>query len=158
MAGRILRLERGDHTLQRTALAHEAFLRLFALQQGKILPEREFLSLAAHKMRQILVDHARRRRSKKRGGDLTRVSESESDQGFARDEVYVLAIDEALTRLGNIDARAASVVELKFFCGHTNEEVAELLGVSDGTIESDWQFARSWLFGILKDNDRRSRI
>jgi RNA polymerase sigma factor (TIGR02999 family) len=149
MAARLLRRERVDHTLQRTALVHEAFIRLFGQRPGQTLSTQNFLGLAAHQMRQILIDYGRKHNSQKRGGEFARVPLFEADPSTARDEDSLLALNEALDLLGKIDSRALSVVELKFFSGYTNDEAAEILGVSDGTVESDWQFARSWLFGAL---------
>ncbi len=158
MASRMLRRERSDHTLQRTALVHEAFIRLFGKQPDQKLDTREFLSLAAHQMRQILIDYGRKHRSQKRGGELLRVPLFEADKGNERDDDSLLALDEALERLGKIDPRALSVVKLKFFGGYTNAEAAVILGVSGGTVEADWQFARSWLFGALADRGTRSQV
>jgi RNA polymerase sigma factor (TIGR02999 family) len=158
MAAWLLRRERDDHTLQRTALVHEAFIRLFGRSPDQTLSAQNFLALAAHQMRRILIDYGRKRHSQKRGGEFVRVPLFESEPSIVRDEDSLLALNEALDLLGKIDSRALSVVELKFFGGYTNEEAAEILGVSDGTVEGDWQFARSWLFGALTDKDARSRV
>lgn len=158
MAARLLRRERGGHTLQRTALAHEAFLRLFGRIPGPEVSVESFLTSAARQMRQILIDHSRKRHAQKRGGAAVRVPFTDADQGMSRDEDSVLALDQALRKLEALDPRAHAVVELKFFCGFTNEEAARILGVSDGTVESNWQFARSWLFGVLADKRRCSRL
>lgn len=158
MAARLLRRERDDHTLQRTALVHEAFIRLFGIKPEDMSSQENFLALAAHLMRQILVDYARKHGAKKRGGEFGRVPLFEADMYADRDEDSLFALDEALERLGRIDERALYVVELKFFCGYTNRETARILRVSDGTVEADWQFARSWLFGILADKTRPSRV
>jgi RNA polymerase sigma factor (TIGR02999 family) len=152
MAARLLRRERDGHTLQRTALVHEAFIRLFGERPGQHLAVHNFLGLAAHQMRQILIDYARKHKSQKRGGELERVPLFEADSPLVIGvEDSLLALNEALDRLGTIDARALSVVELKFFCGYTNAETAAILRISDGTVEADWQFARSWLYGTLAD-------
>lgn len=158
MAARLLRHERDDHTLQRTALVHEAFLRLFGKLPDETLSTQSFLAIAAHQMREVLIDYGRKRRSQKRGGDFARVPLFEADHAVDHDQDAVLALDAALTRLGDIDARTVAIAELKFFCGYTNDETAKILGVSDGTVEADWQFARSWLFGALTDKGSHSRV
>jgi len=155
IAGRLLRKERDNHTLQRTALVHEAFLRLFGKKQIRDLAPQEFLAFAAHQMRQILIDYGRKRSAKKRGGDFCRVPMFESEHSFARDEDSFLALNDALDRLGDLDPRALAVVELKFFGGCTNNETAEVLGVSDGTIEAVWLHARLWLLRELNTPARK---
>jgi RNA polymerase sigma factor (TIGR02999 family) len=146
LAGRLLRGERRNHTFQKTALVHEAYLRMVkgktALQD---LPANEFLALAAHEMRLILIDYGRRRGAKKRGGKFLRVPLFDFEHSFERDEDALLALDEVLNRLEKLDARAVRVVELKYFAGCTNQETAEVLGVSDGTVEALWLHARLWL-------------
>jgi RNA polymerase sigma factor (TIGR02999 family) len=149
MAARLLRRERRDHTLQRTALVHETFIRLFGKHPEQSLSAKNFLALAAHQMRLILIDHGRKHRSQKRGGEYDREPLFEGDHRFVRDEDSLLALNEALERLGKLDSRAHSIVELKFFGGFTNAEAAAILGVSDATVEANWQFARTWLFGAL---------
>jgi RNA polymerase sigma-70 factor, ECF subfamily len=146
LAGRLLRRERRNHTLQQTALVHEAFMRMLkGKARLKDLPPAEFLALAAHQMRLILIDYGRKHRAKKRGGEFSRVPLFEFEHSFERDEEALLALDEALNRLAKLDQRAVKVVELKYFAGCTNDEVAEVLGVSDGTVEADWLHARLWL-------------
>lgn len=149
MAGCLMRRERAGHTLQRTALVHETFIRLFGVHPGGTTSVRSFLALAAHQMRNILIDYARRHRSLKAGGGYSRVPLFEVEDGRAQDADALLALNEALDRLGELDERALSVVELKFFGGFTTAEAAAVLQVSDGTVEEDWHFARSWLFGAL---------
>ena len=160
MAARLLRRERDDHTLQRTALVHETFIRLLARRSTHTDSSEGFLARAAHLMREILIDYGRRRHAKKRGGDFARVALFEADQALRtdRDEDGLIALNQALDQLGKIDQRALSVVELKFFCGCTNAEAAKILRMSDGTVESDWQFARSQLFGILTRKSPRSQV
>jgi RNA polymerase sigma factor (TIGR02999 family) len=158
MAARLLRRERDAHTLQRTALVHEAFIRLFGRSPSQVASARDFLALAAHQMRQILIDYGRKHGSVKRGREFERVPLFEGDQGVQADVDQFLSLNEALERLARIDPRALSVVELKFFSGHTNDETAEILGVSDATVEADWQFARSWLFGTLTEKGTRFRV
>lgn len=149
IAGFLLRAERPNHTLQRTALVNEMFVRLFGSRKIRELDRQLFLPIAARQMRQILVDHGRKRRATKRGGDLVRAPLIESDHCLVRDEDSFLALNEALEALGKLDARALAVVELKFFGGMTNKEAALQLGLSDGTIESIWLHARLWLFRSL---------
>lgn len=149
MAARLLSRERDNHTLQRTALVHEAFIRLFGKRPTKDCFPQSFLGLAAHQMRQILIDYGRKHGAKKRGADFARVPLFDADCRLTRDEDSLLALNEALERLGEMDQRALSVVELKFFGGFTNAESAEILGVSDGTVEATWLHARLWLFREL---------
>ncbi len=150
IAGRLLRRERTGHTLQRTALVHETYLRLLGNISLRDYTPESFLALAAHQMRQVLIDYGRKRGAQKRGGELTRVPLLEAEFGFARDEDSVLALNEALERLGQLEPRALAVVELKFFGGCTNAEAAEILTVSEGTVEGVWLHARLWLFRALK--------
>ncbi|MBS1826578.1 MAG: sigma-70 family RNA polymerase sigma factor [Acidobacteria bacterium] len=156
IAGHLLRSERANHTLQRTALAHETFLRLFGKRRLKDIDLEALLPLAAHQMRQVLVDYGRRRRAEKRGGGLVQVPLFESDHSIVRDEDSFLALNEALEELGRLDPRALAVVELKFFRGCTNQEAADELGVSDGTIEAVWLHARLWLYRALNAPPRKS--
>lgn len=156
LAGRLLQRERAGHTLQRTALVHEALLHLGMKRFSEVLSAENFLAIAAHQMREILVDYARRRQTRKRGRDFIRVPLFEEECATGRDEDAFLALNEALDRLGAMDARALAVVELRFFQGCTNNETAAILGVSDGTVEADWQFARSWLYGSLRDRNAQS--
>jgi RNA polymerase sigma factor (TIGR02999 family) len=158
MAGRLLRKERDAHTLQRTALAHEALLRLFKNPPPPTTPIQEFLALAAHQMRNVLIDYGRRRSAQRRGASLVRVPLCEAEVGVCRNDDEFLALDEALERLGLLDRRSLAVVELKYFSGCTTDQTAEILGVSDGTVEQDWKFARSWLHQELTKPDARSRI
>lgn len=149
IAARLLRHEREGHTLQKTALVHETFIRLFEKHPETALSARSFLGLAAHQMRLVLVDYGRKHRAGKRTGRLQRVPYLEVDHGFARAEDAILAIDAAMEKLQQLDQRAHAVVELKFFAGFTNQETAGILNLSAGTVEQDWQFARAWLFGVL---------
>lgn len=157
IAGHLLRAERANHTLQRTALAHETFLRLFGKRSLKQLDLQALLPLAAHQMRQVLVDYGRKRRAKKRGGGLVRAPLFDSDHSIVRDEDSFLALNGALEELGKLDPRALAVVELKFFRGCTNKEAAEKLGLSDGTIESVWLHARLWLYRALSTPSQQAQ-
>ncbi len=140
----MMQRERHGHTLQPTALIHEMFLRL-DLPERDQRDERRLLACAARIMRQVLVDHARRRGAAKRGGDAQRVALDTRALGAATDSHDVLDLHEAIERLGAADARKAAVVDLKFFGQMTHAEIAAELGVSAKTVESDWYFARAWL-------------
>jgi RNA polymerase sigma factor (TIGR02999 family) len=145
IAGRVFRAQPAGHTLQPTALVHEVWFRL-ADQPG--MPETgrtHFLNLAAQAMRQILTDHARRRRAARRGGEWQRVSLGHVEYESSTREVDVVDLDDALSALGEIDERQARVVEMRFLAGMTIEETAEALGVSPRTVQLDWRMARAWL-------------
>lgn len=149
VAGRYFRRQGSDHTLQPTALVHEAFLRLVDQTQARWKDRAHFFAVAAKAMRQILVSHARARGAEKRGGGRAKIAFTDALTPANAAEFDPLALDEALTRLADLDERKARVVELRFFSGLTNEEVAEVLGVSLTTIESDWRMARAWLSRML---------
>jgi RNA polymerase sigma factor (TIGR02999 family) len=153
LAGRFLRGERRDHTLQATALVHEAYLRLVGTKSQNWESRRHFYRVAAKAMRRILVDHARRHRSAKRGGDLQAVSLNQAEQAFGDTAVDLVELDDALTRLAGFDARKSLVVELRFFVGLTAEETAKTLDISTRSVERDWRLARAWLFRELKRTD-----
>ncbi len=154
MARRFLRSEREGHTLQPTALVNEAFLKLFGKVPDSAVTPQAFLALSAHQMRQVLVDYARRRNSQKRGGDQTQVPLFDTHATLQGDLDSLTDLNDALERLGKLDGRALTVVELKFFAGFTNEEAAAILGVSDGTVESTWYSARLWLMRELRASNR----
>jgi RNA polymerase sigma factor (TIGR02999 family) len=139
-----LRAERPGHTLQATALVHEAYLRLVG---GGATPRNRthLFAMAATLMRQILVDHARRRDAHKRGGAATMIALDEGVPAPTVATVDLLALDEALTELSALDPRLCQVVELKFFAGLTIDETAEALHVSPATIERDWTVSKAWL-------------
>jgi RNA polymerase sigma factor (TIGR02999 family) len=142
IAARHMRGERPDHTLQPTALVHEAFLRL--LTPGSYEDRTHFLRAASTAMRHVLVDHARARNAAKRGGAL-RVTLDEALAGRDERVVELLVLDDALTRLAAAEPRWAQVVELRFFGGLEVPDVAAALGISAATVKRDWQFARAWL-------------
>ena len=159
MAGRLLRRERSTHTLQRTALVHEAFLRLMGQHALEDLEPQTLLAFAAHQMRHILIDYGRAHSAQKRGGELVRVPLFENELAFARDEDAFLALSEALDRLGELDSRALAVVELKFFGGCTTAEAGEVLGVPQAEVEGLWKHARAWLYRELsRDSHRKPSI
>ena len=145
IAQRLLRHESPGHTLQPTALVNEAFLRLAGKNQIDWQGKTHFFAIGAKVMRRILVDHARGKKAQKRGGEQCRIPLSDELCVSSRNDEDVLAVDEALEKLEDLDVRQAKVVELRFFGGLTVEEVAEALGVSKRTIESDWTMVRAWL-------------
>jgi RNA polymerase sigma factor (TIGR02999 family) len=140
-----LRSERGDHTLQATALVNEAFVRLVGQTRIHWLNREQFFGTAAQLMRRILVDHARERRSAKRGGGVTRVELDEALGAVEPRDVDVLALDIALERLEQLDARQSRLVVLRFFGGLTIEEVAKVLEMSPATAKREWVTAKMWL-------------
>jgi len=146
LAAAILQHERRGHTLQPTALANEAYLRLIDASKVEWKGRAQFLAIAARSMRQILVDHARARAAVKRGGDRLRVTLSDTSTGPpGKPEFDLLDLDAALRELAESDARKAQVVELRFFAGLEMQEIAEVLRLGQTTVEDDWYFARAWL-------------
>jgi len=143
-----LKSERG-HSLQTTALVHEAYFRLVDLDRMTFNSRAHFFAVAARLMRQILVDHARKRLAGKRGGGVTIVGLDEVSPAAKTTGVDVLALDEALDQLTSVDARLCQVVELRFFAGLNIDETAEALDVSTATVERDWVTAKAWLFQRL---------
>lgn len=140
-----MRGERINHTLQTTALVNEAYLRLVDYQHVEWQNRAHFLAIAAQAMRHLLVDHARAKRRDKRGGGEIFVSLDEAATQAAGRSAEVLALDEALTRLSVVDERKSRVVELRYFGGLSNEEIAEALDISINTVTRDWNMARAWL-------------
>jgi RNA polymerase sigma-70 factor (ECF subfamily) len=148
LAGVYLRSEGPGHTLQPTALVHEAFLRLVG-HAPDCENRSQFYGVAAHLMRQILIDHARIRQAVKRGGQFVHLSLEDDLVLSHEQEPSLIALDEALERLAAVDPRKARVVELRFFGGLSVEESAEALNVSEVTVRRDWQFAKTWLLREL---------
>ena len=146
LAASYLSRERPGHTLQPTALVHEAYVRLLDQRQVDWANRAQFVGLAAVMMRRILVNHARDRVAEKRGGGIEHVPLTLSGEDIGAAEVDVLDLHEALTRLSDLDARKGQIVELKFFGGLTTDEIADTLRVSTATVERDWKFARAWLY------------
>lgn len=149
LAAREFRRERTAHTLQVTALVSEAYLRLREVHGVTWESREQFLGFAAHLMRRILVEHARRRVRAKRGGGAVRVTLEEADRVGVRRPRDLLALDEALGALGELDARKAAVVELRFFGGLSLEETATVLRVSPETVGREWRRAKAWLYQEL---------
>ena len=144
LAASLMRDERTDHTLQPTALVHEAFLRMNLPEDA---PEEEWrlLAFAANAMRQALIDHSRRKKALKRGGGARRLTLDTNIPGACVGEVNVLELDEAMEKLALLDERKSRVVEMKFYSRMTHEQIARALDVSPKTVEADWYFARAWL-------------
>jgi RNA polymerase sigma factor (TIGR02999 family) len=140
-----LRNERSDHTLQATALVHEAYIRLMGPGQPTPKNRTQFFAIAARLMREILVDHARKARAQKRGGGKTLLALSDDTPAPDVAVVDVIALDEALTALATLEQRLSQVVELKFFAGLNIDETATALDVSAATVERDWTIAKAWL-------------
>ena len=152
LAASYMRSESPGHTLQPTALVHEAFLRL-AGDAPHCENRSEFYGIAARLMRQILIDHARTRQAAKRGGRFERL-DLDGELVASRDrEPDLVALDEALERLAALNPRKARVVELRFFGGLSAQESAEVLNVSEVTVKRDWQFARTWLLRELRGDN-----
>jgi len=146
LAGRFLREERGSHTLQPTALVHEAYLRLVDQQRAEWQNRAQFMAIAARLMRRILVDHARARHAAKRGGALAALTLDDFDVAGPRAlSEEMLAIDQALERLHLLDPQQARIVELRYFGGLSVEETAAALSISERTVKRDWAMARAWL-------------
>jgi RNA polymerase sigma-70 factor (ECF subfamily) len=157
LAASYLRSESPGHMLQPTALVHEAFLRLVG-RAPDCENRSQFYGVAAHLMRQILVDHARTRQAVKRGGHFVHLS-LEEDLVLSREQDSdLVALDEALERLAALDPRKSRVVELRFFGGLSVDESAEVLGVSEVTVRRDWQFAKTWLLRELGAQATRGHI
>jgi RNA polymerase sigma factor (TIGR02999 family) len=147
-----LRHERPDHTLQPTALVHEAYLRLLGGQDPPWNDRAHFFHAAAEAMRRILIEHARKRGRIKRGGDRVRVRISGVHLGTEQDPDEILALDEAIRRLEEQDPRIADLVRLRFFAGLSVEETAKVLEVSARTVKREWSFARAWLYNALRES------
>ena len=145
LAHRHLGRERGGHTLQTTALVHEAYLRLIDQKEAQWQNRAHFFAVAATLMRRILVDHARARQYQKRGGGAQQVTFDEALEVSDERAAEVVALDEALTALAEFDERKSRLVELRFFGGLSIEETAEVLQVSPGTVMRDWTLAKTWL-------------
>ena len=144
-AARYLRKESPGHTLQTTALIHEAYLRLIDQKNVRWQNRAHFFGIAAQLMRRILVDHARMKKRAKRGGSNIKVSLSEAALKTPAQDLDIVALDEALKRLEQVDEQQSRVVELRFFSGLSVEETAEVLSISPATVKRDWSMAKAWL-------------
>jgi len=151
LAGSYLRNERSDHTLQPTALVHEAYLRLVNQDQVPWQNRAHFIGVAARIMRHILVDHARQHRALKRGGELQKIPLDDALGLFAKENIDLVDLDDALDQLTKRDARQGQVVELRFFGGLKNKEIAVAMSLSESTVKREWEHARAWLFRKLKE-------
>ena len=149
IAGAYMRREEPGHSLQPTALVHEAYLRLTGVQEIDWQSRTHFFAVAATMMRRILVDHARARQARKRGDGWDPVSLNEAILPATDRCAEILALDDALTRLALLDARQSKVVELRFFAGMSEEETGNALGISSRTVKRDWRVAKAWLFKEL---------
>jgi RNA polymerase sigma factor (TIGR02999 family) len=145
LAARHMAGERKSHTLSATALVHEAYLRLVGTAPADYETKGRFFTAAAEAMRRILVDHARRKDARKRGGDRLGLPLDAVVLATRNDPAEILSLDEALLRLEEMDPRAAGVVKLRFFAGLSEAETAAALGLTTRTVRRDWRFARAWL-------------
>lgn len=150
LANHYLSSERVDHTLQPTALVHEAYLRLMGQNRVQWQNRAHFFGVAAQMMRRILVDHAKSNHRVKRGGAAPKLSLDEAMTIYKEQDEQIIALDEALVRLKSIDPRKSDTVELRYFGGLSIEETAEVLNVSVNTVMRDWNMARAWLYQELK--------
>lgn len=158
MARQFLRSERPGGTLQASALVNEAYLRLVDQRERSWQNRSHFLGVAGEVMRRILVEHARRRSAQKRGGGLLEVELDENLSVTSDSPESILALDEALERLAERDSRQAKVVELRFFAGLGEEQIAGMLAVSPRTVKRDWRSARAWLHAEMLQRVQRNRI
>ena len=154
LASRYRRRERPDHTLQTTALVHEAYLKLVDQRKANWENRVQFFAVAAQLMRRILVDYARGHRASKRGGDLCKLSLDEGLVSSEEKDAELLALDEALDKLAVIDSQQSRVVELRVFAGLTLEETAQALNISSRTVRREWGMAKAWLHREIKNNHR----
>jgi RNA polymerase sigma factor (TIGR02999 family) len=151
LAGHYMRHERRDHTLEPTALVHEAYLRLIDGPQVDFAGKTHFFALAAKQMRRVLVEYARARKAAKRGGGARKLTLDDTLAVTQDGLLDMLALDEALERLARESPRQSRVVELRFFGGLSLTETADVLDVSEGTVKGDWRVARAWLFRDLSE-------
>ena len=155
LAKNYLRHERPDHTLQATALVHEAYLRLVGVENADWENRIHFFNVAAQVMRRILVDHARKHRAEKRGDGERKLSLDEAVSFYTERDINLVALDDALKTLEALDSQQGRIVELRFFAGLKIEEVAEALGISETTVSREWRKAKMWLRAQLFSGDKR---
>ena len=153
LAASYMRRERPGHTLQTTALVHEAYLRLVGQREVDWRNRAQLLGVAAQTMRRVLMDHARGRLTARRGGLQITISLEDAAVPFSARSIELIALDDALCQLAAIDARQSSIVELRFFGGLTEEETAEILGISPRTVRREWTIARAWLFSEISKEE-----
>lgn len=158
LADRYLRRERADHTLEPSALVHEAFLKLIDQTRVQWRGRAHFLGISAQLMRRILVKHARRYKAGKRGGGAAKVTLDENLFVGASQAVDVLALEEGLERLKERDQRQVKIVELRFYAGLRVEEIAEMLDISPSTVHREWRLARAWLGRVLRASRPESPV
>ena len=156
LAAYYMKQERSNHTLQPTALVHEAYLRLLNQEKHEFMNRTQFISVAANMMRRILVNHAVSRNRQKREGENLRVTLDRAVDIFQEDQLCLIELDEALHNLAKTDQRTARVFELRFFGGLTVEETAEVLGISAATIKREWKIAALYLQRELFENQKRN--
>jgi RNA polymerase sigma factor (TIGR02999 family) len=149
MADRYLRRERSDHTLQATALVHEAYLKLIDQRSVHWQNRAHFFGIAAQAMRRILVDHARDRQANKRGGGGVKLSLDDELELSNKRASELIALDDALSTLAEMDPQKSRIVELRFFGGLSIEETAEVLGIGTATVIRQWRLAKAWLYGEI---------
>ena len=152
LAGSYMRRERSDHTLQATALVHEAYLKLVEQRSTNWKSRAHFFGIAAQAMRRILVDHARGHLREKRGGGQRAIPINEALVFAPEQSQELVKLDASLERLAKLDPRQGKIVELRFFGGLTVEQTADLLGISPKTVKRDWSVAKAWLHGDLKQD------
>lgn len=153
LARRYLRRERSDHTLQSTALVHEAYLRLVDQKGVQWQNRAHFFAVAAQMIRRILVDHARTHNAEKRGGGACKLALDEAIAVPQRRDLNLVALDEAIDGLAAIDPQQGRIVELRFFGGLSIEETAEVLSISPATVKRDWAVAKAWLYRDLSGRE-----
>jgi RNA polymerase sigma factor (TIGR02999 family) len=144
--------ERPDHTLQATALVNEAFIRLIDCKNIEWRHRAQFFAIAAHLMRNILVDHARSHQAAKRGGNLYKITLNDANDLIKEPDLDLVALNDALVSLEKMDARQCKIVELRFFAGMNIEEIAEALQISPATVSREWSFAKAWLMREISSN------
>jgi len=150
LAAHYMQMERPDHTLQPTALVHELYIKLFSSEPLAFANRGHFLAVAARQLRHLVIDYARTHQARKRGGSQPKLSlEEVAEVGVALDG-RILDLDRALTRLSQLDERSAKVVELRYFGGLKESEIAEALDISVATVKRDWEFARTWLLKEMR--------
>ncbi len=150
LASRQLRKERADHTLQATALVHEAYVRLIDQREVDWRNRAHFFALAAEMMRRILINHALERKAAKRGGEQTKLALDEALDFASERELDLEVLDAALDRLARYDRNQSRIVEMKFFAGLTIEEIAAVMDLSPATVKREWRAAKAWLFDQIK--------